>query len=169
MKLLQILNEKKSLGKKVTIVKGEHKGKSGVIREIHNGPYKGADKSYYIDLDDGKQANNLPGSAFRLVKKIDEMYLLAGITEASNNKVSEKEFKDAMYNVYKKALGEKLPDYIHDIVDRAWKQVNKSKVNETANTKLVERSDEDYKAAVQKAADALVYAYDEVFHQDGDQ
>ena len=103
MKLLQILNEKKSLGKKVTIVKGEHKGKSGVIREIHNGPYKGADKSYYIDLEDGKQANNLPGSAFRLVKKINE------------------------------------------------------------------RSDEDYKAAVQKAADALVYAYDEVFHQDGDQ
>ena len=72
MSLLQQINETKSLGKKVTIVKGEHKGKSGVIREIKHGLYKGADKSFYIDLADGKQANNLPGSAFRLVKEMNE-------------------------------------------------------------------------------------------------
>jgi hypothetical protein len=61
--------ETKSLGKKVIIIKGADKGKLGYIREIKHGAYKGADKSFYIDLEDDEQANNLPGSAFRLVKE----------------------------------------------------------------------------------------------------
>jgi len=60
--------EGKGLAKKVKVVKGEHAGKTGWIREIKHGAHKGAPKTYYIDLDDGGQANNLPATALRLVK-----------------------------------------------------------------------------------------------------
>jgi len=61
--------EGKGLAKKVKVVKGEHAGKTGWIREIKHGAFKGAPKTYYIDLDDGGQANNLPATALRLVKE----------------------------------------------------------------------------------------------------
>ena len=60
--------EAKNLKKRVKIVKGPDAGKTGWIREIKHGAFKGALKSYYIDLDDGGQANNLPGAALRLIK-----------------------------------------------------------------------------------------------------
>lgn len=60
--------EAKGLSKQVKIVQGSDAGKIGRIREIKLGAYKGAPKTYYIDLDDGGQANNLPGTALRLVK-----------------------------------------------------------------------------------------------------
>ena len=65
--------ESKGLSKQVKIVQGPDAGKIGWIREIKLGSYKGAPKTYYIDLEDGGQANNLPGTALRLVKnKMDE-------------------------------------------------------------------------------------------------
>jgi hypothetical protein len=67
--------EAKGLAKKVKVVKGEHAGKTGWIREIKHGAFKGAPKTYYIDLDDGGQANNLPATALRLVKAVDEASL----------------------------------------------------------------------------------------------
>jgi hypothetical protein len=68
----QGVKEAKGLAKKVKIVKGEHAGKTGWIREIKHGAFKGAPKTYYIDLDDGDQANNLPATALRLVKAVEE-------------------------------------------------------------------------------------------------
>lgn len=62
------VSEAKNLKKRVKIVKGPDTGKTGWIREIKHGAFKGAPKSYYIDLDDGGQANNLPGAALRLIK-----------------------------------------------------------------------------------------------------
>ena len=64
----QGVSEAKNLKKRVKIVKGPDAGKTGWIREIKHGAFKGAPKSYYIDLDDGGQANNLPGAALRLIK-----------------------------------------------------------------------------------------------------
>ena len=65
--------EAKGLSKQVKIVQGPDAGKIGRIREIKLGAYKGAPKTYYIDLEDGGQANNLPGTALRLVKsEMDE-------------------------------------------------------------------------------------------------
>jgi hypothetical protein len=64
----QGVTEGKGLAKKIKIVKGPDAGKTGWIREIKRGAFKGAAKSYYIDLDDGGQANNIPGTALRLVK-----------------------------------------------------------------------------------------------------
>jgi len=68
----QGVTEAKGLAKKVKVVKGEHAGKTGWIREIKHGAFKGAPKTYYIDLDDGGQANNLPATSLRLVKDVDE-------------------------------------------------------------------------------------------------
>ena len=64
----QSVAEGKGLSKKVKIVKGPDSGKTGWIREVKHGAFKGAPKTYYIDLDDGGQANNLPAAALRLVK-----------------------------------------------------------------------------------------------------
>jgi hypothetical protein len=66
--LRQGVAEGKGLAKKVKIVRGPDAGKTGWIREIKHGAFKGAAKSYYIDLDDGGQVNNVPGTALRLVK-----------------------------------------------------------------------------------------------------
>ena len=66
------VSEAKGLAKKVKVVKGEHAGKTGWIREIKHGAFKGAPKTYYIDLDDGGQANNLPATSLRLVKDVEE-------------------------------------------------------------------------------------------------
>jgi hypothetical protein len=66
------LAEAKSLTKRVRVVKGPHAGKTGWIRQIQHGAFKGAPKSYFVDLDDGGQADNLPASALRLIKDIEE-------------------------------------------------------------------------------------------------
>ena len=62
------LGETKSLAKRVKVVAGDHAGKTGTVRQIKTGAFKGAPKTYYIDLDDGGQADNLPGKALRLVR-----------------------------------------------------------------------------------------------------
>lgn len=59
--------EAKGLAKKVKIVKGPYAGRIGWIREIIHGAFKGAPKTYNIDLDDWGQANNIPGTSLRLV------------------------------------------------------------------------------------------------------
>lgn len=74
--------EGKGLAKKVKVVKGEHAGKTGWIREIKHGAHKGAPKTYYIDLDDGGQANNLPATALRLVK---DQGVAEDVNEADKN------------------------------------------------------------------------------------
>jgi len=67
------MDEAKGLGTQVKIIKGSDAGKIGWIREIKLGSFKGAPKTYYIDLEDGGQANNLPGTALRIIKnKVDE-------------------------------------------------------------------------------------------------
>ena len=60
--------EAKGLAKKVKIIKGPYAGRIGWIREIIHGAFKGAPKTYNIDLDDRGQANNIPGTSLRLVK-----------------------------------------------------------------------------------------------------
>ena len=60
--------EGKGLQKRVKVVKGEHAGQTGWIRQVQHGVFKGAPKTFYVDLDNGKQADNLPGTALRLVK-----------------------------------------------------------------------------------------------------
>jgi hypothetical protein len=47
--------------------------------------------------------------------------------------------------------------------------VDKKRLLELAGIPLTERSDVDYKKAVQKAADALAYAYNETYPDDSDQ
>ena len=63
------VEEKKKLGGRVKITKGRFAGKEGVIRQIDNGMFKGADKSFDIDLDDGKEANGVPGKDIKIVKE----------------------------------------------------------------------------------------------------
>ena len=62
------VTEAKSLHKRVKIVKGPYAGKYGWIREIKHGAYKGAPKTYYVDVEGGDQANNLSSSELRLAK-----------------------------------------------------------------------------------------------------
>ena len=59
------MEEAKSLAKRVRVVKT---GETGTIRQIKPGAHKGAPKTYYVDLDNGGQADNLPASALRLLK-----------------------------------------------------------------------------------------------------
>ena len=59
------IEEAKSLNKRVRVVKT---GETGTIRQVKHGAFKGAPKSYFVDLDNGKQADNLPASALRLIK-----------------------------------------------------------------------------------------------------
>jgi hypothetical protein len=73
---------KHKLAKQVKIVKGPDTGKTGWIREIKHGAFNGAPKTYYIDLEDGGQANNLPATALRLVKQ-------QGVAEGSNGEYDD--------------------------------------------------------------------------------
>jgi len=63
------VDEAKKLGGRVKITKGRFAGKEGVIRQMDNGKFKGADKSFDIDLDDGKEANGVPGKDIKIVKE----------------------------------------------------------------------------------------------------
>jgi len=65
------VKEAKGLGKRVKVVKGHFAGEEGTIREIKHGAFKGAPKSYYIDLDNGEMADNLPADILRLIKRTD--------------------------------------------------------------------------------------------------
>lgn len=62
------VDESKNLAKRVRVVAGDHAGKTGTIRQIKTGAFKGAPKTYFVDLDDGSQADNLSSKALRLIK-----------------------------------------------------------------------------------------------------
>jgi len=101
--------EGKGLAKKVKVVKGEHAGKTGWIREIKHGAFKGAPKTYYIDLDDGGQANNLPATALRLVKE-------QGVAEGVSN--------SSVISAIVKGITEKRPDLLKYGSDRVSDAIN---------------------------------------------
>ena len=63
------VEEAKKLGSRVKITKGRFAGKEGIIRQMDNGRFKGADKSFDIDLDNGKEANGVPGKDIKIVKE----------------------------------------------------------------------------------------------------
>jgi transcription antitermination factor NusG len=67
------VDEAKKLGSRVKITKGRFAGKEGIIRQMDNGKFKGADKSFDIDLDDGKEANGVPGKDIKIVKESVEV------------------------------------------------------------------------------------------------
>ena len=73
------VTEAKGLHKKVKIVKGPDSGKTGYIRQIEHGQYKGAPKKFDVDIEGGGQANGLPAAALRLLK--DEQ----GVAEGSSS------------------------------------------------------------------------------------
>lgn len=66
-----VFEGKHKLSKKVKVVKGEHAGKYGWIREIRHGAFKGAEKRYYVDVEGGGQANNLSVNDLRMAKDQD--------------------------------------------------------------------------------------------------
>ena len=63
------IDEAKKLGSRVKITKGRFAGKSGIIRQMDNGRFKGDAKSFDIDLDDGKEANGVTGKDIKIVKE----------------------------------------------------------------------------------------------------
>ena len=63
------LDEAKKLGSRVKITKGRFAGKEGIIRQMDNGRFKGDAKSFDIDLDNGKEANGVPGKDIKIVKE----------------------------------------------------------------------------------------------------
>ena len=67
------VEEAKKLGSRVKITKGRFAGKEGIIRQMDNGRFKGADKSFDIDLDNGKEANGVPGKDIKIVKESVEV------------------------------------------------------------------------------------------------
>lgn len=60
--------EAKGLYKHVRIVAGPDAGKTGYIRQVKHGQYKGAPKKYDVDIEGGGQSNGLPATALRLIK-----------------------------------------------------------------------------------------------------
>jgi len=85
------LDEAKKLGSRVKITKGRFKGEEGVIRQMDNDKFKGADKSFDIDLDNGKEANGVPGKDIKIVKEsVDE----ALVEENANHRGKQKIAKD---------------------------------------------------------------------------
>jgi hypothetical protein len=107
------VTEVKNLAKRVRVVAGDHAGKTGTIRQIKSGAFKGAPKTFYVDLDDGGQADNLPGKALRLVK--DEQ----GVEEGWSDKyVAQRTGQPRTpYSVY--INGKKWKDFANDDHARA--------------------------------------------------
>ena len=93
----QGVSEAKSLKKRVRVVQGEHAGKTGWIREIKHGIHSTAPKRYYVDIDGGGQADNLPASALRLLKTQSDDQ--KGMAEATG----DKKFDAMMGNIKKSA------------------------------------------------------------------
>ena len=84
MALAKEVKEAKGLGKRVKVVKGHFAGEEGTIREIKHGAFKGAPKSYYIDLDNGEMADNLPADVLRLIKRTDEKEKMLTLKDIDN-------------------------------------------------------------------------------------
>ena len=63
--------EATGLGSQVKIVKGSYAGQTGRVGELRSGAFKGAPKTYTVDLEDGTSVQ-LPKEALRLVKNTNE-------------------------------------------------------------------------------------------------
>jgi hypothetical protein len=61
------MEEAKGLKKRVRIVKGTEAGKTGTVGEVRHGAFKGAPKTYTVDIDGGGSIQ-LPKEALRLLK-----------------------------------------------------------------------------------------------------
>ena len=109
--------EAKGLGKRVKVVKGHFAGEEGTIREIKHGAFKGAPKSYYIDLDNGEMADNLPADVLRLIKSTPEFEAVDKYTSFSTqNKgrkpsLSQNKLSSAEYQQAKKLKGFNKDDW----------------------------------------------------------
>ena len=129
------VSEAKNLNKRVRVVST---GKTGTIRQIKPGAFKGAPKTYYVDLDNGEQADNLPASALRLIKtqegrqEVDEVskdtlgrYIkLAGVDAA--NRASSSSYKSgAAGDKYNKADPSRQEVSRERGIDRAIKKITK--------------------------------------------
>lgn len=115
--------ESKSLSKRVRVVKGPDSGKTGWIREIKHGAFKGAPKTYYIDLDDGSQANNLPSTALRLVKEqgVSEMDKSQTPPGRDGGEQGGKEYTAKM------TTADKMMKHAHDTMMKAMSDADKVK------------------------------------------
>jgi hypothetical protein len=74
--------EAKGLKKRVRIVKGPEAGKTGTIGEVRRGAYKGAPKTFTVDIDGGGSIQ-LPKEALRLLK--DQSVAEGSLNELSKN------------------------------------------------------------------------------------
>jgi hypothetical protein len=129
------INETKSLSKKVKIVSGQYSGQTGWIREIKHGAFKGAPKRYYVDLDNGDQANNLLGTALRLIKEpsnepivneesiADELYRLKRQLNSAYDKAVRSKFENDVENEQVRILRRKIQELKGDIELRARDQM----------------------------------------------
>jgi hypothetical protein len=79
------MEEAKGLKKRVRIVKGSEAGKTGTIGEVRHGAYKGAPKTFTVDIDGGGSIQ-LPKEALRLLKD-------QGVAEGSLNELSKNTLK----------------------------------------------------------------------------
>ena len=84
------VSEAKGLHKRVRIVKGPDAGKTGYIRQIEHGQYKGAPKKFDVDIEGGGQANGLPATALRLLKDEPGMAEDRGQNQQWSNKDMER-------------------------------------------------------------------------------
>jgi hypothetical protein len=129
------VSEAKNLNKRVRVVKT---GETGTIRQIKSGAFKGAPKTYYVDLDNGGQADNLPATALRLIKtqegrrEVDEVskdtlgrYIkLAGI-DAADRASSSSYRSGAAGDKYNKADPSRQEISRERGIDRAIKKITK--------------------------------------------
>ena len=109
------VKEAKGLGKRVKVVKGHFAGEEGTIREIKHGAFKGAPKSYYIDLDNGEMADNLPADVLRLIKRVEEVTIEQDQAEsfdpAGEPSHSDTEF-ERLYTAYENGGERELAEYL---------------------------------------------------------
>ena len=68
---ISVVDEATGLGSQVKIVKGSYAGQTGTVGELRTGAFKGAPKTYTVDLADGTSVQ-LPKEALRLVKDMGE-------------------------------------------------------------------------------------------------
>ena len=115
MALAKEVKEAKGLGKRVKVVKGHFAGEEGTIREIKHGAFKGAPKSYYIDLDNGEMADNLPADVLRLIKRVEEVTIEQDQAESFDPAMepnhSDTEF-ERIYSAYENGGEPELAEYL---------------------------------------------------------
>jgi hypothetical protein len=113
--LAKEVKEAKGLGKRVKVVKGHFAGEEGTIREIKHGAFKGAPKSYYIDLDNGEMADNLPADVLRLIKRVEEVTIEQDQAESFDPAMepnhSDTEF-ERIYSAYENGGEPELAEYL---------------------------------------------------------